>query len=314
MNSPSRFQVYIAFALVYIFWGSTYLAIAVAVEHIPAALMTGLRFLVAGSLMLGFCALSGRRIKISPKDAGRLFVISFLLLTCGNTLLVWTEQFLPSGLASLFVCGVPIYVAVIEGLVLRGDRLSRRGVLGIVFGTIGLFLLLWPKLENPSGMHGKQLIASLVVIGGSMAWAFGSIFSRRAKVESDPLPAAAWQMTFAGIFNLTLATLLGDWHAAVWARSSLIATAYLVVFGSWVGFTAYIWLLEHVPTPKVATYAYVNPIVAVFLGWAIKHEHLDKFSYIGMVVIVGAVALVTGAKLHPRAVVAEQELVACESN
>jgi drug/metabolite transporter (DMT)-like permease len=303
--------VYVSFALVYLFWGSTYLAIAVAVKHIPAALMTGLRFIVAGPLMLAWCAMSRRKIRVTVQELARMFAISFLLLTCGNTLLVWTEQFIPSGLASLFVAIVPLYIAVVEGFILRGDRLRGRGWVGLVLGFFGLLLLLWPKLQNARGLGHQQLIACFVVMLGSFCWACGSILSRRTKLTVDAFTATGWEMTLAGVTNLLLAAVLGDFRTVEWARSSLLAVVYLIIFGSWVGFTAYIWLLDHVPTPKVATYAYVNPMVAVLLGFLVLHEHLDRFSAMGMVVIVAAVAVITQSKLATARRAPERTLASC---
>lgn len=294
---PARLKKYLAFALLYFFWGSTYLAIAIAVKHLPPALMTGLRFIIAGPLMLAWCVLTRRSIRLSRPAFTRLLLISILLLTCGNMLLVWAEQYIPSGLASLFVAVVPIQIAFVEGFLLRGDRLTGQGWGGIILGSGGLLLLLWPKLENPSGFARAQLIACFCVMLGSFCWACGSILSRRSRTGVDAFSATAWEMTFAGIINLTLAAAFGDYVRADWSRSGLLAVFYLVVFGSWVGFTAYIWLLERVPTAKVATYAYVNPIVAVFLGYMIAQERLDRFSVAGMVVIIAAVVLVTRAKL-----------------
>jgi len=312
-QSPTRAQIYLAFALVYVFWGSTYLAIAISVRHFPAALMTGLRFSVAGPLMLLWCAATKRRLRITRYEFVRLLAISLLLLTGGNMVLAWTEKIIPSGLASLFVAGVPIYIAVVEGFILRGDRVQGRGWIGILLGMAGLVLLLWPKLENPTQFGRAQLVACLVVICGSISWSCGSILSRRSKITVDPLVATGWEMTFAGVVNMTLAAAFGDFKYADWSRAGLTAIAYLVVFGSWIGFTAYIYLLEHVPTPKVATYAYVNPIVAVFLGMLILHEKLDTYSIMGMIVIVAAVALVTSSKLRRGEGEASQELVPCEA-
>lgn len=311
-QQPSRFQIYLSFALVYVFWGSTYLAIAIAVKNIPAALMTGVRFTIAGALMLLWCWSKKKKIRLTRYDFLRLLAIALLLLSCGNTLLVWTEGFIPSGLASLFVAIVPIYIAVIEGLILRGDRVTGRGWAGIALGTLGLFLLLWSQLDSPSALKREQLFACGGVMLGALAWACGSILSRRSRLSVDPFSAAGWEMLLAGATNLVLAVVLGDFHKVVWARSGLLAIAYLIIFGSWVGFTAFIWLLEHVPTPKVATYAYVNPVVAVFLGFLILHERVGPFEIIGMCVIVVAVALVTSSKLKSGAPLADQELEMCE--
>src|SRR5437868_13135419 len=293
-----RLNVYIAFALVYFFWGSTYLAIRVGVEQIPPALMAGARFLIAGVLMLVFCALSGRRVAISRGEVWRLATVGALLLTGGNVLLCWAEKFVPSGLAALIVAVVPLWVALIEGVILKGDRLNRRGWFGLALGFAGLAVLLWPQLRGTTALHRQQLIASGFLLLGALSWTIGSILSRRFKLSVGPISATGWEMTFAGPVNLMIAIAIGDTHHLTLTAPGAGAAVYLIILGSWVGFTASIWLLEHVPTPNVATYAYVNPIVAVFLGWLILHEHIDIFIGTGTVIIVAAVAIVTSSKLH----------------
>jgi drug/metabolite transporter (DMT)-like permease len=305
-----RFRVALCFALVYVFWGSTYLAIKIAVEHIPAALMGASRFLISGPLMLALCALTGRTIKVSKHDFLRVAAIGLLLLTGGNVLLAWSEKYVDSGLAALIVAVVPIWVALIEGFILKGDRLRGRGWLGLVLGIAGLAILLWPDLRNTSAERAK-LAAAGVLLFGSLSWTVGSIISRRSKLSIGPFAATGWEMTVAGAVNMIISIAIGDLREAVWTPRGVGAILYLVTFGSMVGFTAYIWLLEHVPTPKVATYAYVNPVVAVFLGWLIGGERLNWYIGAGMVVIVAAVALVTSSKLKT-AQPATPQLAACE--
>jgi drug/metabolite transporter (DMT)-like permease len=297
-------RVAIAFALVYVFWGSTYIAIRVAVESIPAALMTGVRFLIAGPAMLVWCWWRGHSIRLNRSDAMRLFTIGVLLLTGGNVALVWAEKYIASGLAALIVAIVPIWIALIETLS-GGDRLRSRGWLGLLLGFFGLGVLIWPQLRASDAVGKSQLLACAMLMLGALSWAIGSVISRRSTLRVGPFAATGWEMTFAGLVNLTIGLALGDQHQAHWNRRGLIALAYLITFGSWIGFTAYIWLLEHVPTTKVATYAYVNPVVAVLLGWAILGERVDAFLWAGMVVIIGAVVLVTTSKLssgRPQAV------------
>jgi drug/metabolite transporter (DMT)-like permease len=316
-----RFRIAVSFLLVYFFWGSTYLAIRIAVEHLPAATLGAVRFVVAGALMLAYCALSGRKISLSWADAGKLLLIGVLLLTGGNVLLAYSEKYVPSGLAALIVAIVPLWVAVIEGFVLKnGDRLNARGWLGLALGVGGLVVLLWPQLSplvvgtgGGRALDRPFLVATAAVLLGSLSWSVGSVISRRAKVGVGPFAATGWEMTLAGAVNFLITAALGDLHQAQWTWRGAAAIAYLVTFGSLVGFTAYIWLLDNVPTPKVATYAYVNPVIAVLLGWMLAGERVDRYIGIGAVVIVAAVALVTSAKLRQAPAPARQMLPACEA-
>ena len=296
-HESHRLRVGVSFGLVYFFWGSTYLAILIAVRHFPAPLLGAIRFLIAGGLMLGWCALRGHKVALSRGDAMRLLLIGVLLLTGGNVVLAWTEEFINSGLAAMIVAVVPIWMVLIEAL-LGGDRLNRQGWTGLLLGIGGLFALLWPDIATGNSIGKRDLIVCLVLILGCLSWAFGSVLSRRFQLGIGPFAATGWEMMFAGIVNALLALSLGDLRRADWSRTGWLAIAYLIVFGSLVGFTAYIWLLEHVPTPKVATYAYVNPIVAVFLGWLLHDERIDRYMLLGMVIIIAAVALVTTSKLR----------------
>lgn len=310
--SQHRLNVITAFGLLYFFWGSTYIAIRIGVEHIPAALMTGIRFFIAGVLMLAWCLLTRKSIRLKRADAFRLFVIGTLLLSVGNAVLVWSESYLSSGLAALIVANVPLWVAIIDGPLLGGDRLPARGWSGLLLGFSGLAILLWPKLTSTSALDRKQLFAGAILMVASLSWAIGTVISRRSQLTVGPFVATGWEMLFAGALNLVVGLVHGDQHHADWAWPGLGAIAYLVTFGSLVGFTAFIWLLEHVPTPKVATYAYVNPVVAVILGWMILHERLDRFMLGGMIVIVAAVALVTSSKLRAGERRAIQSASPCE--
>ena len=292
-------RVAISFGLVYFFWGSTYLAIQIAVQHFPAAALGSIRFLIGGIPVLAWCALTGKKIAISRHEALKLAVIGVLLLTTGNVVLAWTEETLNSGLAAMIVAIVPIWVALIE-MAFGGARLNRRGWTGLLLGMVGLVVLTWPDLTSGTPIGKRDLLVSLVVMLAAFSWALGSVCSHRFKVGLHPLASTGWEMTFAGLVNTLIAAATGGFHRADWSRPGWLAIAYLVVFGSWVGFTAYIWLLEHVPTPKVATYAYVNPIVAVFLGWLLHNEQLTWSMFLGMIVIVAAVALVTTSKLRTK--------------
>jgi len=295
----SRFRILLAFALVYVFWGSTYLGIGIAVEHIPPALMCAVRFLISGPLMLLYCALAGRQVPLQARQMAQQAAIGVLLLVGGNMTLAWAERYVSTGLSALLVAVIPIWFLVLDSWLLGHHKISSRGLGGLLLGIAGLVVLLRPKLLGIHNLGMMQFIASVSLLVGSLSWAFGSVLSKMWKSSAvDPLVATAWQMTIAGFANLLIALSLGQHRQAIWTARGLGAIAYLVVFGSWIGYTSYIYLLQHVPTSKVSTYAYVNPVVAVFLGWLILHEHVDHFILIGSAIIVAAVVLVTSAKVE----------------
>jgi drug/metabolite transporter (DMT)-like permease len=306
----SGFAIFLAFGLVYFFWGSTYLAIDIAVEKIPAALMCGIRFLIAGVFMLAFCGLRGRKVGYNLRQLRRMAVIGILLLVGGNLTLSYAETHIPSGLAALIVAVVPLWFLVLDTLLLGDHHVSARGKAGLALGVAGLAVLLWPQLMATSHLERQQLWASLSLLGGSFSWALGSVLAKKWKSpDVDPFSATAWEMIAAGLANLLIAFVLGDPERVVWSARGLGAMAYLVICGSWVGYTAYIWLLGHVPTSKVATYAYVNPVVAVFLGWLVLHEPIDAYILGGSAIVVASVVLVTSAQVTRRSKAADLPLV-----
>lgn len=305
--------MFVAFGLVYLLWGSTYLAIGIAVKHIPPLMMGGVRFIISGVIMLGWRALSGHRVMVSPREMLRLTIIGVLLLTAGNVGLGWAETLIPTGLAALLIAITPLWFLLLERFSHRGDRLSWRGIAGIGLGLAGVVVLLWPDLTGAVHVGRKELLGAGIVMFSSFSWACGSIFSKRWHLAVDPYTASGWEMLNAGLINMLLAILTGSHHRAIWASSSVWAIAYLVTAGSLIGFTAYVWLLQNVPTPKVATYAYVNPIVAVFLGWLVLGERITPYIIAGTVVVVLSVYIVTGAKSHAAAPQEEPELPPVET-
>ncbi|MGA3103118.1 MAG: EamA family transporter [Terriglobales bacterium] len=305
-SSPSRWKVIAAFGLVYVFWGSTYLGIGIAVEQIPPGVVCAARFLIAGITMLAYCAVSGRRIRFSARQLSHLAAVGILLLMGGNLTLSYAEQIVPTGLAALLIAVTPLWFLVLDSLLLGNHHISRRGKIGLAIGVAGVIVLIWPDLRNSSSIGHRELWWSLGLQLGSLSWAFGSVLSKKWQTAAaDPFSAIAWQVFFAGVANLIFALLFEKPFNVNWTFRGVGAILYLVVFGSWIGYTAYIWLLQHVPTSKVSTYAYVNPVVAVFLGWLVLHERIDRYILLGSAIIIASVVLVTSAKISTRTVAEE---------
>lgn len=296
-QQQQRSRIIVAFALLYILWGSTYLAMRVIVRDMPPYVAGAVRYLIAGPIMLAALALMGRKVRLSLQDLRRLLVISILLLSIGNIGVLWGEKYVSSGLASLIVALVPIWVVIIEAWIFRAGRMTAKGFLGLAIGIVGLLVLLWPRISSGTHLGRLELVGSGILAGASFFWALGSVFSHRYNLTVDVFVSAAWQMTLAGLMNAAIALFFGQFQKTHWTTTALAGIGYLVVFGSWAGYSAYIYLLEHVPTPKVATYAYVNPIVAVFLGWVILREQVDAFMLVGTVIIIASVWLVNTARL-----------------
>jgi drug/metabolite transporter (DMT)-like permease len=310
--SASQWKIIVAFGLVYVFWGSTYLGIGIAVEQIPPGVMCAARFLVAGTVMLAYCALTGRRIRFSARQLGHFAAVGILLLMGGNLTLSYAERIVPTGLAALLTAVSPLWFLVLDSLLLGDHHISRRGKIGLVIGIAGVIVLIWPDLRHSNALGHRELWWLLGLQLGSLSWALGSVLSKKWQTAAgNPFSATAWQLVFAGIANLVFALLVEKPASATWTFRGVGAILYLVVFGSWIGYTAYIWLLQHVPTSKVSTYAYVNPVVAVFLGWLVLHERIDRYIVMGSAIIVASVVLVTSAKILTRAAV--EELPAVEA-
>lgn len=295
LRPPSRAMVALGFAIIYVVWGSTYLGIRLAVATIPPFLMGGARFLLAGVLLHAFLRLRGRAAP-TRAELREGALVGALLLLGGNGLVNWAEQVLPSGFTALMVGATPIVFALLEWILPPHHRPGRLTVAGLVLGTGGVALLQAPG----AGWTGSfPLGAMLALAVASVSWALGSLRSKRNHGGSDPFMAASVQMMAGGALQLVVGAALGEWTrfdlAAVTARSAF-AWAYLVVVGSLIAFGTYIWLLRASTPAKVATYAYVNPVIAVLLGWAIADEAVTWPMALAAAVIVAGVVLITRAK------------------
>src|SRR5579859_6064027 len=227
---PGRWMVFLAFGLVYLFWGSTYLAIDIAVQTIPPALMCGLRFIVAGIIMLAVCAATGRKILYSPRQILLAAIVGLLLLMGGNLTLSYAELVVSSGLSALIIAITPLWFLVLDSLLLGDHHISRRGKAGLLLGIAGLFVLVWPQLQAGT-MGRRELWASLSLIGGSFSWALGSVLSKRWQSGMDVFSATAWQVIAAGVGNFVFGLFNGDLAHVTWTPRSLAAVGYLVVCG-----------------------------------------------------------------------------------
>jgi len=296
--SPPSWQVWSALAVIYVVWGSTYLAIRVMVEDLPPLLSAGGRFLVAGGLLLAVLAARGRSVLPGRRALGGALVIGLLLPAGGNGLVTVAEQDVPSGLAALLIASVPLWVVVLRATA-GGERVARGTFGGVALGLAGLSILLLPGSRPAEA----TLAGVLLCLVAAASWATGSFLSPRLPSASDPLVSTGWQMVLGGVALLVAGVAggepgdlaLGDVGADAW-----IAWAYLVTIGSIVAFSAYVWLLRHAPISKVATYAYVNPLVAVLLGWAILAEELSAPTLAGAALVVASVAAIVSRESGPK--------------
>jgi drug/metabolite transporter (DMT)-like permease len=308
-TNPARWKLILAFGLLYLFWGSTYLAIAIAVEHIPPALMCATRFLIAGILMLSFCAARGRQIWFSPRQLWHMAVVGTLLLMGGNLTLSYAETVVPTGLSALLVASTPLWFLILETWIIGNHHIAPRGLAGLTLGILGMAVLLWPKLTATGTLGRREMWWSLSLLFGSFSWALGSVLSKVWQAGEDPFSATAWQVIFAGMSNLIFAFFAGDLSRVTWTARGIGAVLYLVVGGSWIGYTSYVWLLRNAPSSKVSTYAYVNPVVAVFLGWLVRSEPIDRYILTGTAIIVVSVILVSSARIKTKTVAEEMPAV-----
>jgi len=292
-HQHSRSRVIAAFVAVYIGWGSTYLAIRYAVETIPPFLMVGTRFLVSGVMLYAWSRWrgAGRPTRTQWRDA---FVTGVLLLCCGNGAVAWAEQRVPSGLAALLVAIVPLWMVVVDWLRPRGVRPTVSIVAGIIVGLVGLIVLIGPRTLVGDG--GVDRLASVVLVIASLAWAAGSVYNRYGSRPDSALMSTGLQMITGSVGLLLVGVATGELGALDLAQvsfASWMGWLYLVTFGSLVGFTAYVYLLRTVSPAKASTYAYVNPVVAVFLGWAIAGEPVTMRTLAAAAIILGGVAMIT---------------------
>jgi drug/metabolite transporter (DMT)-like permease len=298
-TATHRGQVWLGLLVLYFVWGSTYLGIAYAVETIPPFLMAAIRFALAGLVLLTWSIVRSRGEFVPPsrREWRDSAIVGAMLLGGGMGLVAWGEQTIPSGIAALIIGLMPVWVAVL-GRVFLGERLPGIAVAGIVIGFAGVGILVAPTIAGESGSLNPLGLVALLI--SPISWSAGSLFaSHRATLPKQPLVATGLQMVTGAVVLSVMALLSGEpaqFDPAAVSNDSLVALAYLTIIGSLLAFTVYGWLLRVAPLPFIATYAYVNPVVAVILGTVIREEPLDPRTLVAGAVIVGAVALIVTAR------------------
>ncbi|HLJ94024.1 MAG TPA: EamA family transporter [Gemmataceae bacterium] len=294
-HPPAPWSVALAFGLVYLSWGTTYLAIKKGVQVFPPALFGGSRIALAGCLLMAYLALRRQPLRMPVRDFLWTALVGVLLFVGGNGLITVGEKFVASGVASVLVATTPLWMALLEMLWPWGERLRGRGWVGLFIGLAGVLLLLAPRLQRPASLWEDA--GPLLVLGSSFAWSIGSFILRYPRLRGPHLTVAAYQMLVGGLGLVLIGLLAGETGALELERITpvgIYAFFHLLVFGSLIGFVAYNWLLGHVSAALAGTYAYVNPLVAILVGWFMDQEPITGWILGGMVVILAGVALVRG--------------------
>ena len=286
-----RVLAYIAFAIVCIVWGTTYLAIRIAVRTIPPLLLTGARFVTAGAVLFAFARFRGEAIPHGKRLLGELLLVGLLMVGLGNLSVVWAEQWVPSGIAALLVATAPFWAALMERLREYGERIDLPRGIGMLIGFLGVALLV-----TPGGAGGAFdlhfILGALAVQIGSISWQYGTVRGKYNLRDVPPLMSSAFQMLIGGIAVSITGFAIGEAKRLTWSREGVAALAYLTTFGSVVAYTSYVYALKKLPVTRMSMYAYINPLVAVILGWLILDERLTWVSIVAMCIILGGVALV----------------------
>ena len=297
-NAPSRGLIIAAFAALYIIWGSTYTAILWALESFPPLMMAGLRFLTAGLILLAWFRLRGETLP-SLSSIGQIAVGGILMLLIGTGSVAWVEQYIPSGLAAIIVASTPLWFVLLDRREWQSNFRDPWVITGLLIGFAGVLTLVADGNQISLGGDRMKLISFGVLLLGTISWAIGSLYSKYKKVEGSTGMKAAFQMLTAGLGSLLVSLISGDingFDAANLTWPAVAGLSYLVIFGSLIGFMAYVWLLSVRSPTLVGTYAYVNPVVAVFLGWAFFQEKISALQVIALAIILGGVILVSVGK------------------
>jgi drug/metabolite transporter (DMT)-like permease len=291
-SAPPRFA-YAAWISVCLIWGTTYLAILVALETIPPMLLGGLRFTAAGAVL---CLLVlARRGRLPPiREWARQAALGALLLGVGNGAVVWSELWIPSGIAAVAVAALPFWMSGTEAA-FGGDRLRGRVLVGLLTGFVGIVVLIWPSLFAADANGPRFGLGVLLVQVACLGWAVGSSMSRRTVSTAGTAAASALQQLFAGVLLMSVGTALGEWSELAFTLRTIAAELYLIVFGSLIAYSAYLYALTHLPVATVSLYAYINPVIAVMLGTLFAGERFTPRIVAAAALVLGGVAIVRTA-------------------
>ncbi len=288
MNN-TNYKAIAAWISVCIVWGTTYLAIRIGVAHIPPMLFAGIRWIIAGIIFISILLISDK--KLPPiKDFIHIAIMGFLMLGFGNGLVVIGEQFISSGLAALLITTVPFWIVGFDSIAMKKLLINKFIATGLLLGLVGVSAIFgdnWRDLFN-----NQYLIGVISILGAVIAWSLGSVYSKHKRVNAHPLMSAAVQMLVAGVAQTILGIILGEISRISFYKEGIFSLAYLIVFGSILGYGSYIYAIEHLPLSLVSTYAYINPIIAVFLGWLVLDEKLNIYMILAAVLIIAGVMLV----------------------
>ena len=286
----------LAWLTVCVVWGTTYLAIAVALESVPVALLAGLRWLTAGALLAVGARAAGHRLP--PMRAwGPFALLGLLMNVMGNGFVVWAEQHVASGLTAVLIATQPFWALAVERTKAGGERLTARALCGLGVGFTGIVVLVWPELTM-GGSEGRAFLLGVIALQAAcMGWALGTSYTKRHPGLGHPATASAMQMLFAGVMLLGIATLRGEWGDLAFTPRSAAAMIYLVLVGSLLAYTSYVYALKHLPISTVSLYAYINPVIAVVLGTVLHGEPFGPRILVAAALVLAGVAVVrTGAK------------------
>jgi drug/metabolite transporter (DMT)-like permease len=291
MSARDRQLAYLAWITICLVWGTTFLAIRIALETLPVALLAGFRWLAAGLMLAALLPLF--REQLPPRATWRsIALVGFLMNVLGNGLLVWAERYVASGLTAVVVGMVPFWSVVVEAVSPGGERLTRATVAGLAVGFAGIVVLVWPELSVGTAT-GRMFVAGIVALQiGSLAWAVGTSYTKRHSIAATPLASSALQMIFSGVMLVAAGSVLGEWTRLSFTPRSFAALLYLTVAGSVIGYTAYVYTLKYLPVSTVSLYAYVNPIIAVILGTLVAAEPLNPRIVLAAALVFGGIAIV----------------------